>query len=94
VTGHVDVGGRAATRIESLDGKRVYVVDAATYDPIEWTSTGNGGAVTLRYPVYEELPVDSESTKLLDLEAQHPEAQVVRDVHAYMAAEARLFPHG
>ena len=70
------------------------MVDAATYDPIEWTTSGTGGSVTLRFPVYEQLPVDSESMKLLDLEAQHPDARVVRDISAYIAAEARLFPHG
>jgi hypothetical protein len=32
--------------------------------------------------------------ELLDLEAQHPGARVVRDPDAYRAAEARLFPHG
>jgi len=90
----VEVGGRNAIRIESPDGKQVYLVDATTYDPIEWTSAGNGGGVTLRFPVYEELPVDAESTELLDLEAQHPAARVLRDPAAYKAAEGRLFPHG
>ena len=94
VTGHVEVAGRDAIRLESLDGKQVYVVDASTYDPVEWTSTGNGGGVTLRFPVYEELSADAESMQLLDLEAQHPGARIVRDVAAYKAAEARLFPHG
>jgi len=94
MTGHVEVGGRDAIRIESLDGKQVYVVDAATYDPIEWSTTGNGGGVTLRFPVYEELPVDPESMALLDLEAQHPGAQIVRGAAAYSAAESRLYPHG
>jgi hypothetical protein len=93
-TGHVQVDGRDAIRLESLDGKQVYVVDATTYDPIEWTTTGNGGGVTLRFAVYEELPVDAGSLQLLDLEAQHPAARVVRDPAAYIAAEARLFPHG
>jgi hypothetical protein len=32
--------------------------------------------------------------KLLSLEAQHPDARVVRGPDAYSAAEARLFPHG
>jgi hypothetical protein len=91
---HVEVGGRDAIRIESADGRQVYLVDATTYAPIEWTSAGNGGGVTLRFPVYEELPVDTESMELLDLEAQHPGARVVRDPAAYLAAEARLFPHG
>ena len=94
VTGHVTVDGRDAIRLESLAGTKVYVVDAATYDPIEWTTTGNGGSVTLRFPVYEQLPVDTESLKLLDLEAQHPDAQVVRGAEAYSKAEARLYPHG
>ena len=94
VTGHVTVDGRDAIRLESLDGKKVYVVDAATYDPIEWTTTGDGGGVTLRFPVYEQLPVDAESLKLLDLQDQHPDAQVVRGADSYIAAEARLYPHG
>jgi outer membrane lipoprotein-sorting protein len=93
-TGHVVVDGRDAIRLESLDGKKVYVVDASTYAPLEWTTTGNGGGVTLRFSVYEELPVDAESKALLDLETQHPGAHVVRDVSAYMAAEKRLYPHG
>jgi outer membrane lipoprotein-sorting protein len=93
-TGHVEIDGRDAIRLEALDGKQVYVVDATTYDPVEWTTTGKSGGVTLRFAVYEELPVDAESTKLLDLEAQHPAASVVRDPAAYIAAESRLFPHG
>jgi hypothetical protein len=94
ITGHVEVGGRDAIRLQSLDGKQVYIVDAATYDPIEWTTTGNGGGVTLHFSVYEELPLDAESLQLLDLQAQHPSARVVRDTSAYMAAESRLYPHG
>jgi hypothetical protein len=94
VVGDVTVDGRDAIKLESSDGKQVYIVDASTYDPIEWTSTGTDGGVTLRFPVYEKLPVDDQSTQLLSLQAQHPGAQVVRDVHAYMAAESRLYPHG
>ena len=94
VTGHVVVDGRDAIRLESLDGKKVYIVDATTYDPIEWSTTGDGGGVTLRFPVYEELSVDPQSMQLLDLETQHPNAQVVHDVKAYIAAESRLYPHG
>jgi hypothetical protein len=93
-TGHVVVDGRDAIRFESLDGKKVYVVDASTYDPIEWTTTGTDGGVTLTFSVYEELPVDANSMKQLDLEAQYPDATVVRDTKAYMAAESRLYPHG
>jgi hypothetical protein len=93
-TGRLEVAGREAIRIESLDGTRVYLVDASTYAPIEWTSTGNGGGVTLRFPVYEELPVNAESLRLFDLETQYPGARVERDPDAYRAAEARLFPNG
>jgi hypothetical protein len=93
-TGHVDVGGRDALRIESQDGRKVYLVDAVTYAPIEWRTSGDGGSVTLRFPVYEELRANAESMELLDLEAQHPQARVVHDPDAYRAAEDRLFPHG
>jgi outer membrane lipoprotein-sorting protein len=93
-TGHVNIDGRDAVRIESLDGKQVYLVDASTYDPIEWTTTGNRGGVTLRFTVYEELPVDKASMELLSLETQHPGAQLVRSAAGYMAAEKRLYPHG
>jgi len=94
VTGHVTVDGRDAIRLESLDGKQVYIVDAATYDPIEWTTTGTTGGVTLRFGAFEELPVDTESMQLLSLQAQHPDAQVVRGAKPYIAAESRLYPHG
>ncbi len=92
--GRVTVDGRDAIRLESLDGKKVYIVDAATYGPIEWTTTGNGGGVTLRFGAYEGLPVDAESMQLLSLQDQHPNAQVVRGASAYIAAESRLYPHG
>ena len=94
VVGHVTVDGRDGIKLSSPDGKNVYVVDASTYDPIEWTTTGTSGGVTLRFPVYEELPVDSTSDRLLRLQDQHPSAQVVRNVNAYMAAESRLYAHG
>ena len=94
VTGHVEIDGRDAIRIESPDGRHVYFVDAETYAPIEWTSRGDGGSVTLRFPVYEELAVNANSMELFDLEVQHPGARVVRDVDAYQEAEARLFPKG
>ena len=55
---------------------------------------GDRGGVTLRFPVYEQLPVDAESPKLLDLQDQHPDAQVVGGADSYTAAEARFYPHG
>jgi outer membrane lipoprotein-sorting protein len=94
VVGHVEVDGRDAIKLESLDGKMTYVVDASTYDPIEWTTTGTDGGVTLRFSAFEELPVDSDSMQLLSLQSQHPNAQVVRGAAAYIPAESRLYPHG
>ena len=94
VVGHVTVDGRDAIKLESLDGKKTYVVDASSYDPIEWTTTGTSGGVTLRFPVYEELPVGERSMQLLSLQDQHPSAQIVRGATAYIAAEKRLYPHG
>jgi len=94
VIGHVTIDGRDAIKLESLDGKEIYIVDASTYDPIEWTTRGTDGGVTLTFSAYEELPVDAQSMQLLDLQDQHPSAKVDRDVNAYMAAESRLYPHG
>lgn len=94
VVGQVEVDGRDAIKLESLDGKKTYIVDASTYDPIEWTTTGTDGGVTLRFSAYEELPVDTDSMQLLSLQDQHPNAQVVRGAAAYIPAESRLYPHG
>ena len=94
VVGHVSVDGRDAIKLESSDGSEVYIVDATTYDPIEWTATGTSGGVTVTFPVYEKLPVDNRSMALLSLQAQHPGAKVVGDMQAYMSAESRLYPHG
>jgi hypothetical protein len=94
VVGPVAVDGRDAIKLESLDGKKTYIVDASTYDPIEWTTTGTDGGVTLRFGTYEELPVNDDSLKLLDLQAQHPAASVIHGAAAYSAAESRLYPHG
>jgi outer membrane lipoprotein-sorting protein len=94
VVGQVTVDGRDAIKLASPDGKQTYIVDASTYDPIEWTTKGTTGGVTMRFPIYEKLPVDDQSQELLSLQAQHPGAKIVRDVHAYMEAESRLYPHG
>jgi hypothetical protein len=94
VTGHVTVDGRDVIRLESLDGKKIYIVDASTYAPIEWTTTGDGGGVTLHFGAYEELPVNAESMQLLSLQDQYPNPQVVHGAAAYIRAESRPYPHG
>lgn len=92
--GPASVDGRKAIRIVSADGHSTYVVDARTYAPIEWTTNGDGASVTLRFPVYEELPVTRATRALLSLEAQHPTARINRSDRDYEAAQARLFPNG
>jgi outer membrane lipoprotein-sorting protein len=94
VAGHVTVDGRDAIELESRSGKSTYVVDASTYDPIEWKTSGTDGGVAFHFSVFEKLPVDADSMKLLSLRDQHPNAQVVRGAKAYIAAESRLYPHG
>jgi hypothetical protein len=94
VDGPVVIDGREALRILSRDGSKTYLVDAATYAPIELRTRGDGGGVTLTFLVYEELPRTAANKALLSLTAQHPTAQVNRDPDDYRAAESRLFPHG
>ena len=86
--------GREAIRFVSADGDATYLVDADTYDPIEWTTRGEGGSSTLRFTAYERLPLNDATEKLTDLTAQHPDARVVKDPAEYAAAQARLFPKG
>jgi hypothetical protein len=91
VQGHARIAGRDAVVIRSADGHATYVVDAKTYDPIEWRTRGTGGGSVLRFRTYETLPADD---RLLSIAAQHPGARVVRDADAYDAAEKRLLPNG
>jgi hypothetical protein len=90
VEGAVKVDGRDAIRIVSKDGHAAYMVDAATYDPIEWTTTGSDGgsdpAVTLRFPAYEQLPATQDNLKATSLTAAHPDAKVDTDPAPPLAA--------
>ncbi len=91
--GHETVLGRDAIRIVSKDGHEVYLVDAATYDPLEWRTTGTGG-VTLTFGAYEVLPASAANLALLDLAEQHPGAATDTDPAHYQDALGRLYPHG
>jgi len=88
------VDGRDAIELESLSGKSTYIVDASTFDPIEWKTTGTDGGIAFHFSVFEDLAVDTDSMKLLNLQDQHPHAKVVRGAKAYIAAESRLYPRG
>ena len=92
--GRLEIDGREVIRFVSRDGRQRYLIDARTYAPIEWHTSGDGGSVTLRFPTYEELPRSEANEALLSLTAQHPGARINRDPGDYEAAAARLFPHG
>jgi len=87
VEGHVAVDGRDALRIvaTSPEGTSTYLVDASTYDPIRWTTTGPAGSSSLDFQAYELLPSSGGSQALVSLQAQHPGARVSRDAAAYAA---------
>jgi hypothetical protein len=88
------VDGREAVRIATRDGRIVYLVDATTYIPIEWRTTGDGGSSSLRFNAYETLPATPENLALLDVRVQHPDATVDTDPEHFRDAQARLYPNG
>ena len=85
--GRVTVDGREAIRIVAPAQGMTLLVDARTYEPIEWSSpvTGIGttpdrGLQTTRFETYERLPATESNLALLDLRAQHPGAKVTRRI--------------
>jgi hypothetical protein len=92
--GQVTLSDREAIRIVGNNGKATYFVDPKTYDPIEFRTAGDGGSTSLRFVVYETLPLTRTTRALLSVQAQHPTAKVNDDPLAFRAAESRLFPHG
>jgi hypothetical protein len=95
VVGRVRRDGREALKIAADAGdSHIYIVDARTYNPIEFRTRGTGGGTVLRFETYERLPVTADTRRLLSISAQHGDAPVVRDPAAYQDAVARLFPHG
>jgi hypothetical protein len=92
--GHLTLAGLDAIRIVGNGGNATYFVDAKTYDPIEFRTTGTGGSTSLRFVVYETLPLTASTRALLSVRAQHPGARLSEDPAAFQAAQSRLFPHG
>ena len=87
--------GREAFKIAAdARGTHVHIVDARTYNPIEFRTRGTGGGTVLRFVTYERLPLTDDSRALLSIAAQHGDAPVVRDAAAYRAAVAKAFPNG
>ncbi|MGH3117373.1 MAG: hypothetical protein ACRDQ2_09730 [Gaiellales bacterium] len=78
--GRLVVGGRDAVRIVSSDGNMTLIVDAATYEPIEWSWVSDEGvSETSRFDTYEWLPATKHNLALLSLTAQHPNARIRQD---------------
>lgn len=78
--GHVTVDGRDAIRVVASDGKMTLVVDASTYEPIEWSWVSDEGVrETSRFRTYEWLPATTHNLALLSLTAQHPGATIRQD---------------
>jgi len=92
--GSATIGGHAAIRIVGADGHATYLVDAQTYDPLEFRTVGDGGGTTLRFVTYEQLPLTGATSKLLSIQAQHTGARTTADPDQWRAAQSRLFPHG
>jgi hypothetical protein len=81
--GRVEIDGRQAIKIAAPSMRMELLVDAQTYEPIEWSVpvTGIGtspdeGLLTTRFETYERLPANDANLTLLDLRAQHPGATV------------------
>ena len=60
----------------STGSELTLLVDAHTYEPIEWRVIAQGRVVTMRVRTYEWLRATRENRALLSLRAQHPGAGV------------------
>jgi hypothetical protein len=75
--GRVTVERREAIRIAFSVSRTTLLVDADTYEPIEWDSIYNEGVrLTSRFQTYELLPATEANLALLSLSAQHPGATI------------------
>ena len=90
--GSVTVEGRAAIRLVSDDGTVTLVVDADTYEPIEWRVSEEGRTAVTSFPTYERLPATEANAALLSLRARHADATVEDGSASYQAALERLNP--
>lgn len=86
--GRITIDGRQAIRMVSTMRDMELLVDAQSYEPVEWRFTTNGVRTTTRFPTYEHL--GPESLPSLSLTAQHPDARIDNDPAAYLAAQQRL----
>jgi hypothetical protein len=90
--GRVMVDGRAAIRLVSDDGTVTLLVDADSYEPIEWRVSEEGRTAVTSFPTYERLPASEANAALLSLTARHADATIDDDPAHYEAALERLNP--
>lgn len=75
--GRVTVQGRDGVLIVFARSSTRLVVDADSYEPIEWTTVYDEGIrVTSRFKTYEQLPATKANLARLSLPAQHPGARI------------------
>ena len=90
--GRVTVDGRAAIRLVSDDGNVTLLVDADSYEPIEWRVHENGQTAVTSFPTYERLPATEANAALLSLTARHADATIDDNPARYQAALERHNP--
>ena len=90
--GRETINGRDAIRLVSDDGTVTLLVDADSYEPIEWRVNQGGREAVTSFPVYEHLPATDANAALLSLTQRHPDAAVDDDSAHYRAALERLNP--
>jgi hypothetical protein len=90
--GRETVNGRDAIRLVSDDGSVTLLVDAGSYEPIEWRVSEGGRTAVTWFPTYERLPATDANAALLSLTGRHPDATVDNDPAHYEAALERLNP--
>jgi hypothetical protein len=90
--GRATIAGREVVRIASNDGALTLLVDADTYEPVEWRITRGSSTTTTRFSTYEQLEATEANAAALSLTAQHPDARVDTDAGHFEAAMQRLSP--
>ena len=76
----------------SDDGHATYLVDAATCNPIELRTRGEGGGASLRFAIRVQLPGTDKNLQTLASRRRTPDAQVDTDPGRYDEALTRLSP--
>jgi outer membrane lipoprotein-sorting protein len=70
------LGGRDVIRITAFSSAMSMIVDAHTYEPVEWTIKDAGETTSFRFEVYERLPVDNTTLRMVSITASHPDATI------------------